>query len=103
MDHKQQLNDKLSKNRYIAEHPLKHSADPSSAPIVLATSASAAILQQLIKACPAGLYRQASTGEISFDANGCLECGTCRLLGDPPTFARWRYPAGACGIDLRFG
>ncbi len=30
---------------------------------------------------PAGLYKKQDDGSVRFDYAGCLECGTCRILG----------------------
>ncbi|QLK60448.1 ferredoxin family protein [Enterobacteriaceae bacterium Kacie_13] len=88
------LNDKLSKNLY----------QPESEPhIILADSAEQSAVEVLLNACPAGLYRLNVQGDITFEAHGCLECGTCRILCDETTFARWRYPQAGCGVTFRFG
>ncbi len=39
------------------------------------------VLETLTKACPAGLYKKQEDGSVRFDYAGCLECGTCRILG----------------------
>ncbi|GBU12193.1 hypothetical protein AwEntero_07940 [Enterobacterales bacterium] len=89
------INDKLIKNHYQPE--------PASAHIIVCDIAQQAALEVLLNACPAGLYRKNAQGEISFDAHGCLECGTCRILCDDETFSRWRYPAAGFGVTFRFG
>lgn len=89
------LNEKLSRNCY------RQSTQPAA--IVLVNHPQRAQLEQLLFACPAGLYRQNAAGEITFDANGCLECGTCRLLCGEEVIALWRYPDAGFGITFRFG
>lgn len=88
------LHEKLAKNAWqSAEKP--H--------IVPADSPDRESLTLLVRACPAGLYRQKEDGSLHIDTTGCLECGTCRLLCDEQTLSRWRYPPAGCGIQLRFG
>ena len=58
---------------------------------------------ELVNSCPAGLFRYTADGGLAVDFRGCLECGTCRLLCDPETLARWHYPASGYGIVYRFG
>ncbi|MFO6296264.1 ferredoxin family protein [Rahnella selenatireducens] len=88
------LNDKLAKNYYQPEN---------TAHILVADNAQQSALKTLLNACPAGLYRMNVAGEITFDPNGCLECGTCRIVCRDETFSLWRYPAAGCGVTFRFG
>ncbi len=60
-------------------------------------------MQKLIKACPAGLYGLNPDGSLRFDYAGCLECGTCRILGKNALIKEWNYPQGSCGIVYRYG
>jgi ferredoxin like protein len=60
-------------------------------------------LKKIIIACPAGLYSLNDDGSISFDFAGCLECGTCRVLGINTVIDKWDYPQGTCGVEYRFG
>lgn len=60
-------------------------------------------LQRIIKACPAGLYGLNQDGTVRFDFAGCLECGTCRVLGMGTVVDRWHYPQGTCGVEFRYG
>ncbi|STJ18915.1 putative ferrodoxin [Escherichia coli] len=59
--------------------------------------------RKLMKACPAGLYKQDDAGNIHFDSAGCLECGTCRVLCGNTILKQWQYPAGTFGIEFRYG
>lgn len=56
----------------------------------------------LVKACPAGLYQQ-ENGKITFNYEGCLECGTCRVLSKGKVVKSWSYPMGGKGIEFRQG
>ena len=57
----------------------------------------------LVKACPAGLYKLNEDQSLSFDYAGCLECGTCRVLGLGTVIKEWNHPSGGCGIEFRLG
>lgn len=85
--------------------PLAHNVwRPADTPhIVPFTSPSEEVAELLIKACPAGLFSRTAEGELHVDYQGCLECGTCRLLCDEATLKKWRYPDSGFGITFRFG
>jgi ferredoxin like protein len=52
-------------------------------------------------ACPAGNYEW--DGErIVHTCEGCLECGTCRIIC-PQGAVAWRYPLGGYGVRFRWG
>lgn len=59
-------------------------------------------LKPAIKACPAGLYTENAEGEVLLSAEGCLECGTCRLLCGLEVLD-WNYPEGGDGVQYRYG
>ena len=59
-------------------------------------------LRPAIKACPAGLYTENAAGEFLLAADGCLECGTCRLVCGTEVLD-WSYPEGGAGVQYRFG
>ncbi|MGC8752414.1 MAG: ferredoxin family protein [Fervidicoccaceae archaeon] len=52
--------------------------------------------------CPAGCYTLSPDGKFSFNYEGCLECGTCRLVC-PNDAISWNYPEGGKGIEYRYG
>lgn len=56
----------------------------------------------LVMACPAGLYNY-ENGKITFNHEGCLECGTCRVLSKGKVVESWNYPMGGLGIEFRQG
>ena len=60
-------------------------------------------LELLVKACPAGLYKKQDDGSVRFDYAGCLECGTCRILGLGSALEQWEYPRGTFGVEFRYG
>lgn len=49
--------------------------------------------------CPADLYSEVD-GEIKINYEGCLECGTCRIVCE---YIEWDYPEGGFGVQYRFG
>ncbi len=50
--------------------------------------------------CPAGCYT-AVGDKIVFSYEGCLECGTCRLVC-PNNAIEWDYPLSGRGVMYRF-
>lgn len=59
-------------------------------------------LKAMVKFCPAGLYRENEEGAVSLSTDGCLECGTCRVICGTEVL-RWKYPEGGGGVQYRFG
>ncbi len=55
-----------------------------------------------VSSCPAGLYTLNESGEIQFTYEGCLECGTCRIVC-PENAIEWNYPPGGFGVQYKFG
>lgn len=55
-----------------------------------------------ISSCPAGLFTLNESGEIQFTYEGCLECGTCRIVC-PEDAIEWSYPPGGFGVQYKFG
>ncbi|MHA1617254.1 MAG: ferredoxin family protein [Candidatus Njordarchaeales archaeon] len=54
-----------------------------------------------IYACPANLYKL-ENGEIMFNYEGCLECGSCRIVC-PLGAVKWNNPRGGFGVHYRYG
>lgn len=50
--------------------------------------------------CPVENYKL-EDGKIVFSWEGCLECGTCRIICDQGA-VEWDYPKGGFGISYRF-
>ncbi len=83
----------------------KFHVDEGHPHIILAENPDINEFHKLMKACPAGLYKQ-DGGIAEFLAGafpGCLECGTCRVLCGNTILEQWQYPAGTFGIDFRYG
>ena len=54
-----------------------------------------------INLCPAGCFTLLGS-KIVFSYEGCLECGTCRVVC-PKGAVQWNYPLSGRGIHYRFG
>ncbi|MDR2487271.1 MAG: 4Fe-4S dicluster domain-containing protein [Clostridiales Family XIII bacterium] len=64
--------------------------------------ADAQELERLVMACPAGLYETVD-GRLRFNFEGCLECGTCRILSGGRAVRSWEYPRGSKGVHFAKG
>ena len=52
--------------------------------------------------CPVENYKLSEDGKsVTFSWEGCLECGTCRIICDQGALT-WDYPRGGYGITYRF-
>ncbi|MCR6679627.1 ferredoxin family protein, partial [Escherichia marmotae] len=76
---------KLGVNKFHVEEGHPH--------IILAANPDINEIQKLMKACPAGLNKQDDAGNIHYESSGCLECGTCRVLGGNTIHEQLQYPA----------
>lgn len=58
-------------------------------------------LKACTRLCPASCYTV--VGDVLlFSYEGCLECGTCRVIC-PEGAVKWEYPVSGRGIYYRFG
>jgi ferredoxin like protein len=53
--------------------------------------------------CPAGCYTAEGNGTVTLITDGCLECGTCRVICTEFRNVEWEYPRGGFGILFKFG
>ncbi|RKR31415.1 LOW QUALITY PROTEIN: ferredoxin like protein [Paraburkholderia sp. BL17N1] len=53
--------------------------------------------------CPVSCYRKESNGSVTQITDGCLECGSCRILCTDHHNLEWVYPHGGHGIQFKFG
>ncbi|MCL2736769.1 MAG: ferredoxin family protein [Propionibacteriaceae bacterium] len=81
----------------------KYEVDEGNPHIELAPNPDMAQFMELVRVCPAGLYRVSPDGQQSADFAGCLECGTCRIVAQGGAVAVWRFPAAMMGIEYRYG
>lgn len=90
------VEDKLYQNRYLVDAGRAHiKVRPHTVP-------SQALLS-LLKACPARCYKLNDKGQVEITADGCVECGTCRIIGEPTGDIEWSYPRGGYGVLFKFG
>lgn len=61
------------------------------------------IRQQCINCCPATCYAPQDDGTVLFSYEGCVECGTCRIVCNEFDNIEWTYPRGGFGIQYRLG
>lgn len=54
-----------------------------------------------VYACPAGCFTQ-KEDHITFSYEGCLECGSCRIVCDKDAI-EWTLPRAGFGICYQFG
>jgi ferredoxin like protein len=59
--------------------------------------------QQCTVCCPAGCYTLEGNGCVVLISDGCMECGTCRVICDEHHNVAWEYPRGGYGILFKFG
>lgn len=59
--------------------------------------------QQCTSCCPAGCYTAEGDRSVTLITDGCLECGTCRVICTEFRNVDWEYPRGGFGILFKFG
>ncbi len=92
----QRVEEKLYQNRYVVDSGKPHISiskhqEPSKN------------LLAMTKICPAGCYSLTETGQVEIAADGCMECGTCRVLCEEAGDISWNYPRGGYGVLFKFG
>ena len=92
------IEEKLFQNRYRVDegHPHIQIINPE----VCADDCSA---QSCTYACPAACYAKDAAGGVVLTTDGCLECGTCRVICSEHRNVDWSYPRGGHGILFKFG
>ena len=90
------VEDKLFQNRYLVDAGRCHiKVRPHTTPTPALTA--------LLTACPARCYELNAGGQVEITADGCVECGTCRIIGEPSGDIEWNYPRGGYGVLFKFG
>lgn len=59
--------------------------------------------KQCTYCCPAACYTKEADGRVVLITDGCLECGTCRVICKDFSNVEWEYPRGGYGILFKFG
>lgn len=90
------IEQKLFQNRYRVDPGRPHiKVRPHKTP--------SKALVALTHTCPAGCYALNESGQVEISVDGCLECGTCRVLCGPSGEVEWEYPRGGFGVMFKFG
>ncbi|MER9867312.1 ferredoxin family protein [Mesorhizobium sp. M0136] len=93
---KSRVEDKLYQNRYLVDSGRPHIK-------VLPHDTPSANLLALTHVCPAKCYELNDKGQVEITADGCMECGTCRILCETTGEIEWNYPRGGFGVLFKFG
>jgi ferredoxin like protein len=90
------VEEKLYQNRYLVDAGRPHiKVKPHETP--------SPQLMVLTHICPAGCYSQNERGQVEISADGCMECGTCRVVCAESGDIEWSYPRGGFGVLYKFG
>ncbi|WIW50597.1 4Fe-4S dicluster domain-containing protein (plasmid) [Bradyrhizobium sp. 62B] len=60
-------------------------------------------LMRMLSACPAHCYTANEKHQIEITVDGCIECGTCRVICEASDDIEWNYPRGGYGVLFKFG
>lgn len=90
------VEDKLFQNRYLVDVGRPHIR-------VIPHETPSPALRSMTSACPAGCYQLNDRGQVEVIADGCMECGTCRVLCESEGAIEWNYPRGGRGVLFKFG
>jgi ferredoxin like protein len=92
------VEEKLYQNRYRIDAGRPHITikEPQ-------TCATRCALHPCTICCPAGCYTLEGDGRVVLITDGCLECGTCRIICDEHHNVIWEWPRGGFGISFKFG
>ena len=89
------IDDKLGHNRFLADH--------TSHIEVKEDWTDTETVKRIVLACPAQLYHLEEGGKVRFNHEGCLECGTCRVVSQGRILKSWDHPMGGMGVEFRMG
>ena len=92
------IEEKLFQNRYRVDEGRSHIQIIN--PDVCAEDCKT---QSCTFVCPAGCYATDEQGGVVLTTDGCLECGTCRIICTEHRNVQWEYPRGGHGILFKFG
>ena len=90
------VEDKLFQNRYLVDAGRPHIT-------VLPHEKPSKNLLALTSICPAKCYELNDKGQVDVTPDGCMECGTCRVLCESAGEITWDYPRGGYGVLYKFG
>ena len=92
------IEEKLFQNRYRVDTGRPHVQIKEAA-----TCSNECADKQCSVCCPAGCYTLEGDGRVVLITDGCMECGTCRIICDEHRNVAWEYPRGGYGILFKFG
>ncbi|MDX2204187.1 MAG: ferredoxin family protein [Hyphomicrobiaceae bacterium] len=90
------VEDRLFQNRYLVDVGRPHIK-------VRAHTQPSKELLALTRICPAKCYAMNDSGQVEVTPDGCMECGTCRVLAEAQGDIEWSYPRGGYGVLFKFG
>jgi len=90
------VEEKLYYNRYLVDTGRPHiRVKPHDVP--------SRALFSMTRICPANCYAVTDKGTVEVTPDGCLECGTCRIVCAATEDITWEYPRGGFGVLFKFG
>lgn len=92
------VENKLFQNRYRVDAGRPHIQIKQ--PEICATDCT---IQACTFICPASCYKAEGNGTVTLIADGCLECGSCRVICTEHHNVSWEYPRGGYGVLFKFG
>lgn len=95
---KSTIEEKLFQNRFRVDAERPHIQIKNSD-----ICAGQCTAKQCVVCCPAACYTAEGDGRVVLITDGCLECGTCRVVCDEFNNVQWAYPRGGYGILYKFG
>ena len=92
------VEEKLFQNRYKVDHGRPHIRIKDAA-----VCSNECAQQSCTYVCPASCYKAEGNGSVTLITDGCLECGSCRVICNEHFNVAWEYPRGGHGILFKFG
>jgi ferredoxin like protein len=90
------IEEKLYQNRYVVDSGKPHIT-------VKEHDVPSEALKSLVTTCPANCYNTTEQGRVEIAVEGCMECGTCRVVCAEAGEIEWDYPRGGYGVLFKFG
>lgn len=90
------IEERLYQNRYMVDEGRPHVR-------IVRLEQDSPELRSLLSICPAGCYALNEEGRVEVAADGCMECGTCRIVCQKTGEIEWSYPRGGYGVLFKFG
>lgn len=92
----QRMEERLYQNRYMVDEGRPHISIKQGV-------IDSEELKSLVNICPAGCYAHDENGRVEIVSDGCMECGTCRIVCQATGEIEWSYPRGGFGVLFKFG